>query len=146
MNAELQDVIELESTAHVPDTRRINHMDSDTKAVHYELERWGRWARDAGIRAWPQVTLLGRIIEEGLHGARSTGAPPVSMPSEVERVDKAVAHLGEVDRRVIRKYYLEWAPPEVMAKSLKMRRREFDNVLRRARYRVQGYIAALLRV
>lgn len=125
------------------DLRTMNAMDPETKAVHLRLEAWGAWARDSGIRAWPQTTVLGRVIEEGPHGALSTGRPPTDMSDEVAHVDAAVAHLGEVDRRVIRKYYLEWAPPEAMAATLRMRLASFRAVLKRARWRIGGFLAAI---
>ena len=37
----------------------------------------------------------------------------------------------------------EWAPPEAMARALHMRLRMFHNVLKRARWRVSGYLAAI---
>lgn len=141
MNALACDVFEI----HVerPSLRVINHMDPETKLVHCRLEEWGQWARDIGIRAWPQATLLARIMEEGPHGAFSSGRPPIHMAESVAHVDAAVCRLGEVDKRVIRKYYIEWAPTDAMARSLRMRVRMFQNVLKRARWRVSGYLSAL---
>jgi DNA-directed RNA polymerase specialized sigma24 family protein len=123
--------------------RTMNRMDDETKLVHARLEQWGRWARNDGIRAWPPVTILGRVMEEGPHGSRATGKPPTALPDVIAHCDAAVSRLGPVDRRVIRKYYLEWAPIEAMAHSLHMREASFKAVLRRARWRISGYLSAI---
>lgn len=125
------------------DRRSINHMDPDTKAVHARLEGWARWASGEEVRAWPRLTLLGRVIEQGASGAGQSGRPPISMPDHIAHVDAAVAKLGQIDKMVIRIYY---GPPdavEVMARKANMRVRQFQNVLRRARWRVSGYLDAL---
>ena len=122
------------------DARRMNRMDAQTKIVHARLERWGKWARDTGLRAWPEVTLLGRIIEEGAHGAQSTGRAPISMPDDIAIVDAAVCNLVDLDRRVVRKYYLEWAPPECMARQLRISVDVFQHTLKRGRWRVASFI------
>lgn len=121
---------------------RTNRMDPDTKLVHVRLEEWGRWAKDSEIRAWPAITLLGRVIEQGGVAAGQSGKPPVSMPEGVAIVDAAVSRLGAIDRGVIQTYYLRWEPIESMAKRHHMRIRQFQNVLRRARWRILGYLDA----
>jgi len=123
--------------------RTMNHMDPETRATHARLEAWGKWARDSGIQAWPKRTMLGRMIEEGPSGASQQGKPPIAMPRDVADVDAAVGHLGAIDKQVIQTYYLRWEPKEVMARRNSMRVRQFDNVLRRARWRITGYLAAL---
>src|SRR6185312_11737607 len=112
--------------ALTPDARRLNHMDSQTKLVHARLEEWGKWTRES-LRGWPPRTLLARLIEEG-PGAAQEGRPPVSLPPQVAVTDRAVAHLGAIDRRVIETYYLRWEPMEVMARRTGMRVRQFQNV------------------
>jgi hypothetical protein len=134
---------ELNTVVEPFEPRTMNRMDDDTKRVHVRLEQWGRWARNIGISAWPPITVLGRVMEEGPHGSLSIGKPPTTMPEAVAHCDAAVAKLGDVDRRVIRKYYIEWAPIEVMAKDLRMRESNFRAVLRRARWRISGYLAAI---
>lgn len=124
------------------DSRCMNHMDPETKLVHARLEAWGRWSRDAEVRPFPRVTLLGRVIEQGASGASQAGRPPIDMPDDIARVDAAVARLGAIDKRVVQTYYLRWEPIEVMARRNKMRVRQFQNVLRRARWRIGGYLAA----
>lgn len=122
------------------DGRVMNHMSPETKLVHARLERWGRWAKTAGVRAWPPVTLLGRVMDCGPDGALARGSGRTEVPDDVAEVDTAVAKLGEVDRRVIRVYYLEWLPPESMAKNLRMKLSQFNAVLSRARFRVSVYL------
>lgn len=125
------------------DKRVMNHMDPETKAVHLRLEAWAEWSKDAEVRPFPSITLLGRVIEQGISGAGQQGRPPVSMPDPIARVDAAVGRLGDIDKRAIMIYYRRWEPIEVMARRMKMRPRQFQNVLRRARWRLQGYLAAL---
>jgi hypothetical protein len=122
------------------DRRTMNHMDSDTKLVHARLEEWGRWAKDADAHAWPSITYLGRWIEQGIDGAVQQGKPPIAMPDTVSVVDAAVCKLNEIDRAIIKTYYLKWEPIEVMARRHHMRVRQFQSVLRRARWRIQGFI------
>jgi hypothetical protein len=124
------------------DKRRINHMDPETKQVHLRLEAWGAWAKESEIRAWPSITILGRMMEQG-SGAGQQGRPPISMPEEISQVDAAVCKLGDIDRRAVKLYYIKWAPIEIHARALKMRPRQFQNVLRRARWRLALVLGAL---
>ena len=124
------------------DPRYMNHMDPDTRRVHLRLEEWGRWARDAEMRPWPRRTLLGRVIDQGPSGAGETGRPPIAMPDAIAVVDAAIAKLGAIDRGVVQTYYQRWEAPEVMARRLHMRVRQFQSVLRRARWRIGGFIDA----
>jgi hypothetical protein len=121
---------------------RANRMDTDTRIVHERLEQWGRWAKDSEARAWPESTMLGRVMEQGLVAAGQQGRPPIAIPEAVAIVDAAVSRLGAIDRGVIQTYYLRWEPIEVMARRHRMRVRQFQNVLRRARWRILGYIDA----
>jgi hypothetical protein len=82
------------------------------------------------------------MIEQGPRGASQQGRPPVEIPEAIAVVDAAVCRLGAVDRRVIQIYYLHWEPIEVMARRSDMRVRQFQNILRRARWRILGYIDA----
>jgi hypothetical protein len=118
------------------DKRVMSHMDPDTKAVHSRLEAWGAWAKDGEIRAWPASTILGRMIDQQATGASQSGRPPISMPDDIAAVDAAVCALNDIDKRAIRIYYLKWAPIEVHARLMHMRVRQFQNVLRRARWRL----------
>lgn len=128
----------------VRDGRVMNHMAPELKLVHARLERWGKWAKTAGVRAWPQVTLLGRIIEQGPVGAAiPTSAVRTALPEDIAEVDAAVARLGAIDKAVIRTYYMEWAPVEVMARHRRMKVSTFHATLRRARWRVGDFLTVL---
>lgn len=86
--------------------------------------------------------MLGRVMEQGASGASQQGRPPVQIPEAVAIVDAAVCRLAAVDRSVIQTYYLRWEPIEAMARRHQMRVRQFQTVLRRARWRILGYIDA----
>jgi hypothetical protein len=123
--------------------RTMNHMDPETKMVHSRLEKWGKWSRDCEARAWPEATMLGRLIEQGPMGAAQSGKPPISMPDDVAAVDAAVARLGDIDKGVIKSYYMRWETIETTARRNGMRLRQLQNVLRRARWRVAIYLAGI---
>ncbi len=122
------------------DGRAMNRMDPETKIVHAKLEAWGSWAREAHLRAYPPSTLLGRMIEFGAQGSSQQGRPPVSMPDEIAHVDAAVAKLGDIDRRAVLAYYTYWDAPEICAKRARLSLRQFQNVLRRARWRIHIFL------
>lgn len=125
------------------DGRAMNNMDPETKLTHIRLEEWARWAKDSESREWPPITLLGKVIEQGISGAGQGTRPPISMPDNVAKVDAAVAKLGEIDKKAIKTYYMRWEDIDSMARRLHMRRRQFQNVLRRARFRVQVYMSVM---
>lgn len=120
----------------VNDGRSYSRMDPDTRMVHSLLEQWGRWSYDSSLRAYPSVTLLGRVIECGANGASQQGRPPLEMPAAVAATDSAIAKLCQTDKRVIVVYYTREEPIEVCARKCRMRIRQFQNVLRRARWRL----------
>lgn len=118
------------------DKRRVNHMDPETKVVHSRLEAWGAWAKDSEIRTWPAVTLLGRMIDQQATGAAQSNRPPVAMPDEIAAIDAAVCKLNAIDKRAVQLYYIKWQPIENLARMMHMRPRQYQNVLRRARWRL----------
>jgi hypothetical protein len=119
------------------DGRAMSNMDQESKEVHLLLEAWGAWSRDAYPRPFPEVSVIGRMIKYGALGASQEGKPPIAMPDPIARVDAAVARLGDIDKKVVQSYYLHWDPPESCAKRCHMRLRMFQNVLRRARWRIR---------
>lgn len=126
------------------DPRAMNGMADETKMVHARLERWGRWSKDSHLRAWPATTTLSRIIEEGPHGLLCVGqAPEPHMPDDVANVDAVVARLPPEELRVVRAYYTQWAPAEVLARSLRLSVRRFRLVLTRVRIRVMQDLETL---
>lgn len=126
------------------DPRSINHMDPDTKLVHTRLEEWARWARDPGVLGFPRQSPTEKAALYGKLGIpqESNYKPEAEMPEQVARIDAAVAGLGDIDRRVVHTYYLRWEPVNVMARRHHMRVLQFQRVLRRARWRIIGYLAA----
>ena len=126
------------------DARAMNRMDPETKHVHLLLEEWAKWSRDRGIAGYPRqsptwkAALYGRlgIPQEPLY------RPEPQMPDHIAAVDEAVAKLGDIDRRVVIEYYMQWLPIEVNARRCRMSVRHFQAVLRRARWRIRGYLDA----
>lgn len=125
--------------------RSMNHMDPETKEVHARLEEWARWAKDSGIAGYPRQSLTEKAAKYGKLGIpqEPLHKPEPMMPDRVAVVDAAISKLGEIDRGVVRLYYLNWEPTMVMARRMKMRARQFENVLRRARWRIMGYLDAV---
>lgn len=119
--------------------RVLSRMDPEMKATHLRLEGWAKWAKE-NVRAWPERTLLGKLCDGEL--GRTENRTPTTMPDHIASVDAAVSWLGAIDQKVIKAYYLNWAPPEFAARRVHMRLTQFQNVLRRARWRISGYLAA----
>jgi hypothetical protein len=117
-------------------------MDPETRVVHGLLEAWGKTCGDR-FKPWPSRTLLGKIIDYGARGAAQASHAVDTIPDEVANVDAAVSRLGQIDKKVIVAYYTRYDPPEIVARKLHMRYRMFQAVLRRARWRIGGYISAL---
>jgi len=120
------------------DPRNLSHMDPDTKAMHLLLEIWGKWARGTGIAGYPTCSPTERAVRYGRLGipqeSNYKGEPEI--PDEIAKVDAAIARLGDIDRRAIVSYYTHWEPMEFLARRCHMRIRQFQNVLRRARWRL----------
>jgi|GEM_PF-1260625 len=132
--------IKVTAAVTVRDKRTMNHMDPETKEAHLRLEEWGRETRDAS-NGYPSTTLLGRLIEQGPMGAGQSGKPPVSLSESASRADACVAKLCQIDQRVLRYYYQHWVGVEEVAKFMRMRVRQAQNVLRRARWRFMAHLA-----
>lgn len=133
----------------VRDRRTLNNMDPETKQVHIRLEEWARWAKDIGIAGYPRQSITEKAAKYGKLGIpqEPLHKPEPLMPEHVARVDTAICMLGEVDRQVIRLYYTSWEPVEILARRLgRMRGRQFQNVVRRARWRLAGFLDALERL
>lgn len=127
-------------TAEFRDARTMNHMDPDTRRVHLRLEKWGSATRDSALVSWPKVTMLGRLIEQGPMGAGQAGRPPVSLSEEDAATDVAVSRLGDIDRQAIKEYYQGWMTIDILAKTMRIRVRQAQNILRRARWRLSGML------
>lgn len=84
---------------------------------------------------------MGRVEDEGPLAASSQGPPPISIPEHIAIVDTAVAKLKPPDDVVIKAYYLNWAPIEVLWKDTGLKSEaNFKVVLKRARWRIAGFI------
>jgi hypothetical protein len=116
------------------DNRAANSMDSKTLESHTQLERHAQWAKE-NFNGWSSKTLLGRFEEEGNAIFSRSTRPPISIPPDIALTDKALTQLGEIDTKVLRAYYDYWEATEVLARRVRMRKPEFLNVLRRARWR-----------
>ena len=129
------------------DNRVMNHMDPDTKWVHARLEAWVPWAKDRGIQGYPRQSLTEKAALYGKLGIpqESSHKPEPDMPQAIAYTDAAICRLGDIDRKVIRAYYLGWAPVEVMARQCGMRVPQFRNVLKQARWRLWGMLQAFER-
>lgn len=129
------------------DRRAMNHMDPDTKVVHARLEEWAKWAKDAGIMGYPTQSLTEKAAKYGKLGIpqEPLHKPESVMPAHVAAVDAAICRLGDIDRKAIRLYYLNWDAPENLARKMdrSMRWRQYLNVVRRARWRVAAYLDLL---
>ena len=83
------------------------------------------WAtyRRRGRRAWPSISLMGRVVELGVQGAASRGNKPPDPPLvdvswEVSVFDKVFKTLREEDRSIIEIMYLKRGDPKRKAKKL----------------------------
>lgn len=133
-----------ESATDKRDPRPMNAMTDQTKYAHGFLLRWGEWSRSGQMRAYPPRTLLGRIMEEGPHGALSTSRPPIDEPSDdVGVVENIVKRMCEIDRKVLTEEYVEpWRMQNDKARRSGMKTSKYIRTLRRARERVYFGLAA----
>jgi len=125
--------------------KSMNHMDPETKEIHLRLEEWARWAKDSGIAGYPRQSLTEKAATYGKLGIpqEPLHKPEAMMPDRVAAIDAAICRLGDIDRGVVRTYYLNWQPVETMARRHHMRVLQFQRVLRRARWRIMGYLDAV---
>jgi hypothetical protein len=124
--------------------KSMNHMDPETKIVHARLEEWAKWAKDSGIAGYPRQSLTEKAAQYGKLGIpqESNYRSESMMPDHVAVIDAAICRLGDVDRSVVKMYYLRWEAVAVMAWKLRMRERKFQHILQRARWRIMGYLDA----
>lgn len=121
-------------------------MDDETKLVHARLEEWSRWFLGK-VLVGPITCSLGKVIEYGPAGAGHQGppSPEPEVPHHVVVVERAVCKLPQIDRNAIHTYY---GHRGLMIEQVAMRMRprmnlhKFQKVLRRARWRIGGYLAA----
>lgn len=127
--------------------KSMNHMDPETKEIHLRLEEWARWAKDSGIAGYPRQSLTEKAATYGKLGIPQEPLHKLEpmMPDRVALIDAAICRLGDLDRQVVKAYYLRWEAMSVMAWRLRMRERKFQHILQRARWRIMGYLDATVK-
>lgn len=127
------------------DPRSMNHMDADTKLVHCRLEEWAGYVkRWAGAQGYPSESYyhkwaLLKIAPNPGHEAE--------LPERPAQVDFAVSRLGAIDKSVILRYYLHWRPVDIWKQLSGIpSHHKFNIVLKRARWRVDGFLNAIEKV
>lgn len=112
----------------------------DLAYVDALLEQWAQWGKSGlSALAWPAMTLLARVIEQGFSGAAQPGPLP-EMSELVEAVERAILRLDARHRQVVVKHYVYWQPIEVSADYCGVSAGQFTQMLHRARRRIADYI------
>lgn len=104
------------------------------------LDAWASWVR-SNQQGWPPRTLLARVMEEGISGA-AHGTCAESMPMHILETDRAVAHIEQRLRQVVKVYYLTHAASEVKAAKLGVSRATFWRLIERAQLAVHAQLIA----
>lgn len=126
----------------VRSARAMNHMDSETKIVHARLEEWARWVkRHCGAQGYPTESYYHKWAL--LKIAPNPGHDP-EIPDRVAHVDAAVSRLEATDKAVLMRYYLRWRPLDIWKYIPGINSETtFKRTLKRARWRVDGYLLAI---
>jgi hypothetical protein len=127
------------------DPRAMNHMDAETKLIHARLEEWAQHVkRRSGAQGFPTESYYHKWAL--LKIAPQPGHEDEVIPDRVANVDGAVARLGVIDKSVICRFYLAWRPLGIERGITGIRNKHhFDKVLKRARWRVDGFLSAVER-
>jgi hypothetical protein len=104
------------------------------------LYEWARWSRGGDWIGLPSVTVLGRVMEQGVLGAGQSGRPTMDIPEHIAEVDRAVSQLAEPLRNVCKAQYLTRGDLPVKARRLKISRNSFKSRLEIARRRVAVWL------
>lgn len=124
------------------DPRSVNAMDSETKLIHARLEEWARETRQhLESRGYPKESYYHKWACLGI---QPNPGHEAELSPRSANVDRAVTRLGEIDRAVIWRFYMQWRN-DGLHKGLPGvdSRHRFDIVLKRARWRVDGYLKAI---
>ena len=113
-------------------------MDAHLKPTDDLLVAWGKWMRSEGIKAWPDRTVLAKVIEEGLHGASQAGAWTAPVPINVAKCEWCALRLRWILRRVLEIHYIQMPgqPKEVQRRAARMGEGAWNRNLTTAREKV----------
>jgi predicted DNA-binding protein (UPF0251 family) len=89
-------------------------MDADVAYADSALDAWASWVRD-WLEAWPSISIIGKLIEQGANGASQCGRAIETMPEHILETDRVICRLDPFEKRVIFVYYLTYADSEVKA-------------------------------
>lgn len=132
----------------VRDKRATNRLSPDLLDTDAGLVAWAKEkGEDRTGTEWPKKALLGRIMECGTDGLACGTGGPTNVSEDFMAYDSAVGHLGEIDRKVIWAYHVDWHKAREWKwwKLVHMSEKQAGRVLNRARWRVKGYIAGWYR-
>jgi hypothetical protein len=124
------------------DRRSLNAMDTETKLIHARLEEWSNETRrHLESRGYPKESYYHKWACLGIQP--NPGHEPELSPRSAN-VDIAVTRLIEVDKAVIWRFYMQWRPVKIWEHLPGIDgKHKFDVVLKRARWRVDGYLKAI---
>jgi hypothetical protein len=122
--------------------RSMNNMDAETKLIHARLEEWSKATkRYMEARGYPRESHYHKWALLGIAPNPGHEAP---LPDREAHVDTAVTKLGAIDRSVIWRFYMEWRPVKIWERIPGVAsEHKFNVVLKRARWRVDGYLSAI---
>ena len=107
--------------------------------VDVMLTKWAAETAANPVGAWPQVSIIGKLIEYGANGAgAATLAMAPTISDESAQIDAIVAKAPARLRKVIEVYYKTWDTQEVQAKRYGTSLSSFRNDLRAAQWYVYG--------
>jgi hypothetical protein len=124
------------------DARAMNHMEPGTRLIHARLEEWARAVKPwCGAQGYPDESYYHKWA---LLKIAPQPGQECDLSDRVAHVDAAVARLGEPDKAVLKRFYLRWRPLDIW-KHLPGINSEttFKRTLKRARWRVEGYLMAI---
>lgn len=127
------------------DARGLNAMNEQTRIGHAYLTRWAQAVKKDNPQPWPSITLLGRVIEEGPHGAPSGMRPVGTLSEDMAAVDALVAQMRGDVRVAVLAYYGKWDTVENVANGLNWSQEHLSRALRIAREAIAIGVAARLR-
>jgi len=122
--------------------RAVNAMDPDTRLIHARLDEWAKEVkRSAGARGYPSESAY--VAWSVLQVRTESGHEP-DLSERAQHVEAAVLRLGAIDQSVIRRYYLDWRQTGIHKGLAGINNEDkFRSVLKRARFRVDGYLSAI---